>query len=115
MRYILRNIITTMAFKHNYTYDSIFYYYFPVFKIPVYVGANDGLVEKYKHIGTPFHGEDGFGNIIFDKHPNLSKIRTDEPACIAMLRIVKQFPGTGHQLLGLRSSLVYLLKPNYNC
>ena len=77
--------------------------FFPVFKIPIYVGANDGLVEKYKHIGTPFHGEDGFGNTKFDKLPDLSKIRTDEPACIAMLRIVKQFPGTGHHLIGLRS------------
>ena len=88
MRYILRNIIITIAqdfyFKHNCTYDSIFYYYFPIFKIPVYVGANDGLVEKYKHIGPPFHGEDGFGNTKFDKLPDLSKIRTDEPACIAM-------------------------------
>ena len=61
-----------------------------VLKIPVYVGATDGLVEKYKHIGPPFHGEDGFGNTKFDKHPDLSKIQTDEPACIAMLRMVKQ-------------------------
>ena len=61
-----------------------------VLKIPVYVGATDGLVEKYKHIGPPFHGEDGFGNTKFDKRPDLSNIQTDEPACIAMLRMVKQ-------------------------
>ena len=64
-----------------------------VFKIPVYVGASDGLVETYKPSGPPFHGEDGFGNTRFDKNPELSRIRTDEPACIAMLRIVKQSSG----------------------
>ena len=79
-----------------------------VLKIPVYVGATDGLVEKYKHVGPPFHGEDGFGNTKFDKLPDLSKIRTDEPACIAMLRIVKQFSGNGHQIIDLRSLLGYL-------
>ena len=85
-----------------------FYYHFPVFKIPVYVGANEGLVEKYEHIEPPYHGVDGFGNTKFDKHPDISKIRTDEPACIAMLRIVKQFSGNGHQIIDLRSSLGYL-------
>ena len=69
------------------------------------------MVEKYEHIEPPYHGVDGFGNTKFDKHPDISKIRTDEPAGIAMLRIVKQFSGNGHQIIDLRSSLGYLWPP----
>ena len=50
-------------------------------------------MEEYNHQGPPFHGDDGFGNTKFDKHPDLSKIRREESACLAMLRIVKSMRG----------------------
>ena len=64
-----------------------------VFQIPVYVGASRGLVEEYNHEGPPFHGEDGFGNTKFDKSPDLTKIKKDVSACLAILKIVKSMPG----------------------
>ena len=50
-------------------------------------------MEDYKHEGPPFHGEDGFGNTKFSTKPDLSLINREEPACLAMLRIVKSVPG----------------------
>jgi inosine-uridine nucleoside N-ribohydrolase len=68
------------------------------FQIPVYVGATRGLVEEYNHEGPPFHGEDGFGNTKFDKIPDLTKIKKDESACLAILKVVKSMPGKKKQM-----------------
>ena len=62
-------------------------------KIPVYIGAKRGLVVEYEKTGPPFHGEDGFGNTTFNRFPDLRNIQKDEPACLALLRLVKSMPG----------------------
>ena len=62
-------------------------------KIPVYVGAKRGLVEKYEKNGPGFHGEDGFGNAKFGCLPDMTKIHSDESACLALLRLIKSMPG----------------------
>ena len=62
-------------------------------KIPVYVGAKCGLVEKYEKNGPGFHGEDGFGNAQFGCLPDMTKIHSDESACLALLRLIKSMPG----------------------
>ena len=62
-------------------------------QIPVYNGANRGLVFEYQRNRPPYHGEDGFGNAKFNNTPDVTKIRTDESACSAILRLVKSMPG----------------------
>jgi len=62
----------------------------------VFVGCQEGLV--HRHIYTDrFHGLDGFNMVEFDDkvedrldNPIIQK----EPAAVAMLKLVNQYPGT---------------------
>lgn len=65
-------------------------------QIPVYVGANEGIVHKFVHpTGTLFHGTDGFCNVKFDDDPMEAPdkdVIKEEHAAIAIMRLVNQFP-----------------------
>jgi inosine-uridine nucleoside N-ribohydrolase len=90
------------------------------FKIPVYIGAHEGLAHKFELPPgeKPFHGENGFVDAVFDRIPTDdpdNPIVQDEHAANAINRLVNQYPGLHSEQcyqikIGLLEGLCHLWK-----
>lgn len=72
--------------------------------------GNDGYASDY-------HGKDGFGDALSDSGPDLQLMQS-EPAAVALLRLVNEYPGKLTIYLALAYmflSYVHLLAQMLNC
>ena len=68
------------------------------FKIPVYIGAHEGLVHKFELPAKipPFHGSNGFCDVVFDPDPPDHPVHPfvgDEHAANAINSLINKHPG----------------------
>lgn len=59
-------------------------------QIPIYRGAERGLIHHIKRTEAPYHGKDGFGDADL---PKISAKLEKEHAVLALIRLVHEYEG----------------------
>ena len=80
----------TVAFIVNYFLYPTMQMRIQLLQIPVYVGSENNLVVENTNDG--FHGTDGFNDAVFEHTPDMDKIKRNEMAHQAIIRLAKEYP-----------------------
>lgn len=71
--------------------SAVMSFYPHLSKIPVYIGASEGLVKKFEFPDNPFHGVNGFNGVLHDFGIDLNLQK--ESAALGLIEHTKNHPG----------------------